>query len=285
MKRFIFLAAIVIIAVAASACTREKPAEPLASPVAQQVTPSVSTVVPVTPTVSVTGVPVIETPVVPITPTMVMTPTTPIPVTSPVALATPAPTVSGAPGTYTVQAGDSLLKIATRFGVTTQDILAANPGLNPNLIYPGQTLNVPGAGSSFPTAIAVTTPVPAGTPVAPAVPSVSANPGTHTVQRGEWLYAIARKYGISVDALLAANPGINPNFVYPGQVLNIPGGGGNPAPNPAPNPVPGTYVVQAGDTLYSIAVRFHTTVYALQLANHMRNINFLYPGQTLIVPQ
>jgi LysM repeat protein len=173
-----------------------------------------------------------------------------------------------------------LNKIAAQLGVTPQAIIAANPGLNPNRIYPGQVLNIPGGGTPAPTS------APGATPTI--IPS---GPTTYTVQRGEWIYAIARKFGVTVPALLAANPGVNPNFVYPGQVLNIPGnvppGPTPPAPGPTP-PTPGpssTYVVQRGDTLFSIAVRFRTTTYVLQIANHLASPNFIYPGQVLIIPQ
>jgi LysM repeat protein len=175
------------------------------------------------------------------------------------------------PGTYTVQWGDWLNKIAQRFGITTQALLAANPGINPNRIYPGQVLKIPDSGAPGPT------PAP-GAPT----PTTPSGPTTYTVQRGEWFYAIARKFGVSVPALQAANPGVNPNLLSPGQVLNIPASGSTP-PSP-PSGQATSYVVQRGDTLASIAVRFHTTVYALQFANHLPNPNAIYPGQTLIIP-
>jgi LysM repeat protein len=170
----------------------------------------------------------------------------------------------GSPSTYTVQWGDWLNKIAHRYGLTYQALLAANPGLNPNRIYPGQVISIPsGAGTSPETG-----------------PTGGAT--TYTVQRGDWLYAIARKFGVSVAALQAANPSVTSNVVYPGQVLNIPARGtGAPPPNPK-NLV--RYTVQYGDTLFSIAVRFHTTTYALQIANHLANSNFIYPGQVLTIP-
>jgi LysM repeat protein len=118
------------------------------------------------------------------------------------------------------------------------------------------------------------------TPV-PAVPSTTL-PGTYTVQRGEWIYSIARKFGITPQALIAANPGVNPNVLYPGQVLHIPGGGGGTPVTPSPGGK--TYTVQRGDTLFRIAVRFGTTVFALQSANNIANPNFIYPGQVLTVP-
>ena len=131
--------------------------------------------------------------------------------------------------------------------------------------------------------LATAGPPPTSVPGAVSTPVVSsAIPGTYTVQRGEWIYSIARKFGITPQALVAANPGINPNLLYPGQVLRIPGGGGGtPVP---PSPGGKTYTVQRGDTLFSIAVRFGTTVFALQQANNIANPNFIYPGQVLTIP-
>jgi len=175
-------------------------------------------------------------------------------------------------------------KIAEKNGVTVEALIAANPGINPNLIYPGQVLKipVPGGSVSTPSAGAVTPVVPSGEPT------------TYTVQQGEWFYQVARKFGVSVAQLQAANPGVNPNFLYPGQVLNIPGGGAAaptsiPSGATTPTPTPGaggsqTYTVLSGDTLYSIAVRFHTTTYAIQIANHLASANAIYPGMVLIIP-
>ena len=147
---------------------------------------------------------------------------------------------------------------------------AAQPTLIPTPTVPPQFLATAG-------------PPLANTPAASAPQSGALpNPGTYTVQRGEWIYSIARKFGITPQALVAANPGINPNLLYPGQVLRIPGGGGGNVPNP---PIGGkTYTVRAGDTLFSIAVRNGTTVYALQAANNVGDPNFIYPGQVLRLP-
>ena len=130
-----------------------------------------------------------------------------------------------------------------------------------------------------PTVAPTVTPVPPGNP-----PPASGNPTTYTVQRGDWIYALARRFGVSVADLLAANPGINANLLYPGQQLRIPNGSTPPPDSPAP-PSGNTYVVQRGDTLFSIAVRFKTNVTALQIANHLANPNFIYPGQVLTIPQ
>jgi LysM repeat protein len=120
-------------------------------------------------------------------------PPTPIPPTV-------APTVAG-PTQYTVKPGDWLYKIAREHGVDVNALIAANPGINPNNIQPGQVLNIPAPGAPAP--------APSG-------------PTTYVVQPGEWIYQIARKLGKDPKAIIAANPSINPNLVYPGTVLTIP---------------------------------------------------------------
>jgi LysM repeat protein len=126
-------------------------------------------------------------------PTATPLPPTPVPPTV-------APTAAG-PTQYTVKPGDWIYKIARDFGVEPAAIIAANPGINPNNIQPGQVLTIPAPGSPAP--------APSG-------------PTTYVVQPGEWIYQIARKLGKDPQAIIAANPGINPNVVHPGTVLNIP---------------------------------------------------------------
>jgi len=95
--------------------------------------------------------------------------------------------------TYYAVRGDTLRKIAAKFGTTVNALLQLNPQItNPNVIYVGQAIVVP-AGAS-----------------------------TYTVQRGDTLRIIANKFGTSVDALLTLNPKItNPNFIYVGQVIKV----------------------------------------------------------------
>ena len=96
---------------------------------------------------------------------------------------------------YYVQRGDTLRKIAARYGTTVDALLKLNPQIkNPNIIYIGQAITVSGQASSQ----------------------------NHTVQRGETLRIIANKYGTTVDALISLNPGIkNPNLIYVGQVVRV----------------------------------------------------------------
>ncbi|MFQ5594244.1 MAG: LysM peptidoglycan-binding domain-containing protein [Anaerolineae bacterium] len=123
-----------------------------------------------------------------------------------------------------------------------------------------------------------------------AAPSVAApasgpmNATIHVVQPGETLYSIARGYGVDVYVVASANNVVNPNLIYAGQSLVIPGGYGY-----APHPYhaydgASVYVVRPGDTMYSIAARYGTTVWALAQANNLSNPNWIFAGQKLVIP-
>lgn len=109
-----------------------------------------------------------------------------------------------------------------------------------------------------------------------AAPPGYAQGQVHVVQRGETLSSIAAHYGTTVQAVAVANGLANANYIYAGQRLTIPSGGGSTASN-------GSYIVRAGDTLSAIAVRYGTTVDALVRANGLASANMIYVGQRLIV--
>jgi LysM repeat protein len=98
---------------------------------------------------------------------------------------------------------------------------------------------------------------------------------SHVVQRGETLYSIARLYDVEMDAILIRNNLIDPNRISTGQVLIIPTGAVT---------VPRVHVVAAGETLYSIAIRYNTTVEALVVTNSLANANSIAVGQVLTLP-
>jgi LysM repeat protein len=121
---------------------------------------------------------------------------------------------------------------------------------------------------------------------------------TYTVQSGDNLYRISLRFGTTVAALQQANGIANANLIYVGQVLNIPAGGTAPFPTMTPTPAPagsptatpapppagtGTYVVQPGDTLNRIAIKFGTNWVALAQLNGIANPNLIYVGQVLRV--
>jgi LysM repeat protein len=113
--------------------------------------------------------------------------------------------------------------------------------------------------------------------------SVHAQGQVHVVQRGETLYSIARRYGTSVSAIASANGLRNPNYIWVGQRLVIPGGGGGGSAGSGGGSGT-THVVQRGETLYSIARRYGTSVSAIVSANGLRNPNYIWAGQRLRIP-
>jgi N-acetylmuramoyl-L-alanine amidase len=181
---------------------------------------------------------------------------------------------------YTVQAGDTLYRIALRSGASTGELIARN-GLTPDgAIRSGQVLLLP--------------PTPgAGTYTA------QANL-TYVVRAGDTLHGIARRFSTTAAALSAANGLTDPNRLAVGQVVNIPVAPAG-APLSGPNlsvplqalpalergdlgPASASYAVVAGDTLYGIARRFGVSVDALMAANGLRDANTLRLGQILRIP-
>ncbi len=164
---------------------------------------------------------------------------------------------------YIVQPGDTMFTIAQRFGVSLDALIAANPQIpNPSQIRPGQTVCVP-----------------TSTPPGPCPPNTFA----YTVQPGDSMFLIAQRFGVSLDALIAANPQIsNPSLILPGQIVCVP----TSAPPPGTCP-PNTfaYTVQPGDSMFLIAQRFGVSLNALIAANpQITNPSQIRPGQRVCVP-
>ncbi|HUN23669.1 MAG TPA: LysM peptidoglycan-binding domain-containing protein [Anaerolineales bacterium] len=137
------------------------------------------------------------------------------------------------------------------------------------------------------------------------VPSATYPPFTgdvYVVQRGDTLYIVARKTGVSARALMNANPALkkDPNLMYPGMVLVVPAGGspavasptpasngGTPQPTATPNASGDTYVVQSGDTLFIVARKTGVSARAIINANPAlkKDPNLMYPGMVLVIPR
>jgi len=177
---------------------------------------------------------------------------------------------------YTVVQGDTVGRIATKYGTTVAALAAANGLTNPSFIRIGQVLKLPGSAAA-PALVA-----------APAAPAAA----TYQVAAGDTLGRIASKYGTTVAALVTANRLTNPSLIRIGQVLTVPGAATPPAAPAAASPsaVPTTittttsYTVARGDTLIGIAAKYGATVAAIQSANGMKGSTLIRIGQVLSVP-
>ena len=146
---------------------------------------------------------------------------------------------------YTVKSGDSLWSISKKFGVSVDEIKLLN-NLSGNLLNIGQNLLIPKKEEV-------------------------SNTNTYTVQKGDTLYNIAKKFETNVDTLKAIN-NLTTDSLSIGQILKIPSDVINDNFN--------TYIVQKGDTLYGIAQKFNTTVDKIKKLNNLTTNN-LSIGQTL----
>lgn len=153
---------------------------------------------------------------------------------------------------YTVQPGDTLYSIAMRFGSGYQLIEQINaiypPITDPGLIYPGQLLIVP-------------------------VPGM--NPMSTTqwmISQGDTLYSLAQRFSTPVEMIAGINDVQNPDLIYTGQTLWVPGA---------------IYEVQQGDSLYPLSQRFGVPLSQIVRANEDRpgfSPDVLYPNYRLIIP-
>ena len=147
---------------------------------------------------------------------------------------------------------------------------------------------VPSPTETPPSVAAELTVTPSPTPVrveptATPPPPVVTGGCSYVVRRGDTLFSIARRFGTTIGAIAQANGISNPRYIRAGQRLVIPGA--YPACAP-PQTAPGAtvYIVRRGDTLYSIARRYHTTVTAIAWANGIANPHRIWAGQRLVIP-
>ncbi len=114
---------------------------------------------------------------------------------------------SAGPTTYTVQPGDTLSKIAVKFGVTTKQLVAANDITNPDVLPVGKVLVISADETAGPSSSPTST---------------SSGPKTYVVQPGDTLAQIAVRNGVTLSQLMAANNITNPDKIFSGQTLKIP---------------------------------------------------------------
>jgi membrane-bound lytic murein transglycosylase D len=178
-------------------------------------------------------------------------------------------------GRYEIHSGDTLSTIARSFGTTVEAIQEVN-NLPGHFIRAGNTLMIPGgglAGGSIPNAPYLETAIPSS--------------GTYRVRRGDSLWSISRRYGISLEHFITINGLRASDPLQIGQVLSLKKASGTGTVASAKN-VSGSgtvsYRVRKGDNLWSIARRFGTDVPALLRANGLRSGQTIYPGEQLIIP-
>lgn len=150
---------------------------------------------------------------------------------------------------YSVKKGDTLYSIATKNNLTVPELKNLNNLKSDNLSI-GQTLLIK------------------------KTPKENTNITTYTVKKGDTLYSIARKYNTTVNAITTLN-NLTSNNLSIGQTLKI--------PVSTQNTIEKTYTVKSGDTLYSIAKKYSTTVSELINRNNLKTSN-LSVGQELIIP-
>ncbi len=203
---------------------------------------------------------------------------------------------------YRVVAGDTVGRLAQRYASTIDAIIEAN-GLNSEaLIFVGQELVIPvqQLPSEQPTAIPTPLPtaagiIPTNTPVggAQGTPAVgTGGPTTPTgtfanypVQPGDTLSRIAANYNATVATLAQLNGIVNPNLIRVGQVLRVPAVAQPATSEPPTQPqTPRTHVVQPGQNLFRISLRYGVSVEELARVNNIANVNRIFVGQALTIP-
>lgn len=209
------------------------------------------------------------------------------------------------PVTHKVLYGESLFRIALKYGVTVDELAAANDIIYTWSIQIGQELIIPGLSLPDESDVVQN-------------PLVAAAPVQHVIRPGETLAGIARRYNVDVDLILRANNITNPNLIYYGQTLNIwtpqtvdlnvdpetaaveAEAPGTTAPadavtvegaaaevaaaESAADDIPFTHVIGSGETLSRIALRYDVTLQELMNANSIANPNSIIAGTLLVIP-
>jgi len=184
---------------------------------------------------------------------------------------------------HTIANGETLSQIADRHRISVQALREAN-GLRGNTIHVGDSLLIPGAkhAPEHYTLSADARRLRGGS-------TRPAGDGrVHTVSRGDTLWDISRRYGISVDQLCSWN-GLAPrSTLRPGQRLNVAEPATDTDTGRAVNvalaaAAPANYTVRKGDSLWIISRRFNVSVAQLQEWNQLRKGSVLQPGQSLII--
>ncbi len=156
---------------------------------------------------------------------------------------------------HIVQRGETLFSIAQRYGSTVDALAHVNGLHDPTSLYVGQRLTIPGAGVEID-------------------PQATTS---YVVQPGDSLVSIARRHAASWQGLARLNVLVSPDVLYPGQVIQVPASDGVEGRGG------GLHIVDQGETLFHVALRYDVPPWSLRGANDVRNPALIYWGQPLLV--
>ncbi len=199
---------------------------------------------------------------------------------------------------YIIRFGDTFASIAARFGISVPNLLQANGMSSPFGMYVGQQIYVPrnapsayGAMFGFPYGSSTF-----GPSYRPPVSGYGTAPSSfvYLVRPGDTLFNIAARFRVSVSVIININHLFNPFVVFPGMRLLVPmvypayptypTYPSYPTYPTYPMSSSQIYIVQPGDTLSAIALRYRVSVFAIVIANNIPNPNLIFPGMRLVIP-
>lgn len=170
---------------------------------------------------------------------------------------------------HQVDAKETLYSISRRYAAKVEDIKAANPDMG-EAIKIGQTLRIPYKGTAQ--NIGSTTSV-----------ATDKNGKTHTIEKKETLYSISKEYGVTVEELTKANPGIE-NGLKEGQTIRIPVSGKVAVPEKEAPKNGKIHQVEAKETLFGISRKYNVSVDDIKKANPQL-IDGLKEGMEIVIPE
>ena len=165
----------------------------------------------------------------------------------------------GLAGEVVVKPGDTLGELAERYGTSVERLMQMNGLRSPQDLWAGSRIRVPGGGGS----------------------PASGGGGNYTVKPGETLSEIAERYGTSVQRLMDLNGLRNPQDLWAGSRIQVPGAGGGSRTAAAVSKGAKQHTVQSGETLSVIADRYGIPMERLVALNGLSNPDELMVGTTL----